>query len=34
VTADDIREMKRSGFSDQQLAALRGEREDDVRARR
>jgi len=34
VTADDIREMKRAGFSDQQLAALRGEREDDVRARR
>ena len=34
VTADDIREMKRAGFSDRQLAALRGESEADVRARR
>src|SRR6476661_8824261 len=34
VTADDIREMKRAGFSDRQLAELRGEAEDDVRARR
>jgi carbamoyl-phosphate synthase large subunit len=34
VTADDLRAMKRMGFSDRQLAALRGEMEGDVRARR
>ncbi|HEX5075938.1 MAG TPA: carbamoyl-phosphate synthase large subunit [Gemmatimonadaceae bacterium] len=34
VTADDLREMKRAGFSDRQLATLRDEQEADVRARR
>jgi len=34
VTADDMREMKRAGFSDRQLATLRDEQEADVRARR
>jgi carbamoyl-phosphate synthase large subunit len=34
VTADDIREMKRAGFSDRQLATLRDEPEADVRQRR
>ncbi|HEY5414768.1 MAG TPA: carbamoyl-phosphate synthase large subunit, partial [Gemmatimonadaceae bacterium] len=34
ITADEIREMKRAGFSDRQLATLRDEKEDDVRARR
>jgi carbamoyl-phosphate synthase large subunit len=34
VTADDLREMKRAGFSDRQLGALRDESEADVRARR
>jgi carbamoyl-phosphate synthase large subunit len=33
-TADDLRQMKRSGFSDRQLASLRDETEADVRARR
>ncbi len=35
-TVDDalLRRMKRDGFSDRQLADLRGEQEDDVRARR
>jgi carbamoyl-phosphate synthase large subunit len=32
--ADDVRSMKRMGFSDRQLADLRGETEDAVRARR
>ncbi|HUF64554.1 MAG TPA: carbamoyl-phosphate synthase large subunit [Gemmatimonadaceae bacterium] len=32
--ADDIRRMKRMGFSDRQLAQLRGTTEDQVRARR
>ena len=32
--ADELRRMKRLGFSDRQLAALRGEGEGDVRARR
>ena len=34
VSADEIRTMKRAGFSDRQLAALRDEKESDVRARR
>src|SRR5215467_8024865 len=34
VAADDLRRMKRMGFSDRQLGALRGEGEDAVRARR
>ncbi|HEX8943803.1 MAG TPA: carbamoyl-phosphate synthase large subunit [Gemmatimonadaceae bacterium] len=34
VTADDLRHMKRMGFSDRQLGALRGESEDAVRERR
>jgi carbamoyl-phosphate synthase large subunit len=34
VTADDLREMKRAGFSDRQLATLRDEQEGDVRKRR
>jgi carbamoyl-phosphate synthase large subunit len=34
VSADDVRRMKRMGFSDRQLGALRGESEDAVRARR
>jgi len=34
VTPEALRWMKRSGFSDRQLADLRGEREDEVRARR
>ena len=34
VGAPDLRRMKRLGFSDRQLAALRGEGEDEVRARR
>jgi carbamoyl-phosphate synthase large subunit len=34
VGADDLRRMKRMGFSDRQLAALRDESEDDVRERR
>src|SRR5690349_20138887 len=34
VTADDLREMKRAGFSDRQLGALRDENEAAVRARR
>jgi carbamoyl-phosphate synthase large subunit len=34
VSADDVRRMKRMGFSDRQLGALRGEGEDAVRARR
>ena len=29
ITADEIREMKRAGFSDRQLATLRDEKEDD-----
>jgi carbamoyl-phosphate synthase large subunit len=33
-SADDIREMKRMGFSDRQLATLRGETETDFRTRR
>src|SRR5687767_2827320 len=33
-TADDLRDMKRAGFSDRQLADLRDETEGDVRARR
>ncbi|HEX6048797.1 MAG TPA: carbamoyl-phosphate synthase large subunit, partial [Gemmatimonadaceae bacterium] len=33
-TADDLRAMKRMGFSDRQLAELRGETEDTVRHRR
>src|SRR5262249_59676652 len=33
-TADALRAMKRMGFSDRQLAELRGETEADVRARR
>ena len=34
VTAAHLRAMKRDGFSDRQLAALRGETEAEVRARR
>jgi carbamoyl-phosphate synthase large subunit len=34
VGADDLRRMKRMGFSDRQLAALRDESESDVRKRR
>src|SRR5215467_2254874 len=34
VTADDLRRMKRMGFSDRQLGALRGESENAVRERR
>jgi carbamoyl-phosphate synthase large subunit len=34
VSADALRRMKRMGFSDRQLAALRDEREDEVRERR
>ncbi|GLC27563.1 carbamoyl-phosphate synthase large subunit [Roseisolibacter agri] len=34
VESTDLRQMKRLGFSDRQLAALRGETEGDVRARR
>ena len=34
VESEDLRQMKRLGFSDRQLAALRGETEGDVRARR
>ncbi|MCC6317735.1 MAG: carbamoyl-phosphate synthase large subunit [Gemmatimonadaceae bacterium] len=34
VSADEVREMKRLGFSDRQLGALRSESEDEVRARR
>jgi len=34
VTARELRQMKRHGFADAQLAALRGETEDEVRARR
>jgi len=34
VTAELTRDMKRNGFSDQQLASFRGETEDDVRQRR
>ena len=34
VSAHEIRTMKRAGFSDRQLGVLRGEREEDVRARR
>ena len=34
VTGDLLRRMKRDGFGDQQLAVLRGEREEDVRQRR
>ena len=34
LTPDLLRRMKRDGFCDQQLAALRGEREEDVRERR
>ena len=34
VDAGALRAMKQLGFSDRQLAALRGEREEDVRARR
>jgi carbamoyl-phosphate synthase large subunit len=34
ITPDFLRRMKRMGFSDRQLAALRGESERDVRARR
>lgn len=34
VGADEIRVMKRMGFSDRQLAELRGESEDEVRRRR
>jgi carbamoyl-phosphate synthase large subunit len=34
VAADDLRRMKRMGFSDRQLAVLRDEREDEVRERR
>ena len=34
VGASDLRRMKRMGFSDRQLAGLRGEKEDAVRARR
>ena len=33
-TADELRRMKRFGFSDIQLAALREEKENDVRKRR
>jgi carbamoyl-phosphate synthase large subunit len=34
IGADDLRRMKRMGFSDRQLGALRGESEDSVRERR
>ena len=34
VTARELRRMKRHGFADAQLAVLRGETEDEVRARR
>jgi carbamoyl-phosphate synthase large subunit len=34
IAADDLRRMKRMGFSDRQLGALRGESEDAVRERR
>jgi carbamoyl-phosphate synthase large subunit len=34
ATADDLKQMKRFGFSDRQLASLRDESEADVRARR
>ena len=34
VTADDMRRMKRMGFSDRQLAGIRGTSEDDMRATR
>jgi carbamoyl-phosphate synthase large subunit len=34
LSADDVRRMKRMGFSDRQLAVLRGENERDVRERR
>jgi carbamoyl-phosphate synthase large subunit len=34
IGADDMRRMKRMGFSDRQLGALRGESEDSVRERR
>jgi carbamoyl-phosphate synthase large subunit len=34
IGADDLRRMKRMGFSDRQLGALRGESEDGVRERR
>jgi len=34
ATGDLLRRMKREGFGDQQLATLRGEREEDVRQRR
>ena len=34
VSVEELRRMKRAGFSDIQLAALRGESEGDVRARR
>ena len=34
VTGELLRRMKREGFGDQQLAILRGEREEDVRQRR
>ena len=34
MTGDLLRRMKREGFGDQQLATLRGEREEDVRQRR
>ena len=34
ITADDLRAMKRMGFSDRQLADLRDETEDEVRSRR
>ncbi len=34
VGADDVRRMKRMGFSDRQLAVLRGENESEVRERR
>jgi carbamoyl-phosphate synthase large subunit len=34
IGADDLRRMKRMGFSDRQLGALRGESEDAVRERR
>jgi carbamoyl-phosphate synthase large subunit len=33
-SSDDVRDMKRMGFSDRQLASLRGETEDEARARR
>src|SRR4029078_10116300 len=34
VTKDDMRRMKRMGFSDRQLAGIRGTSEDDMRATR